>query len=135
MAKEKKEQMVEQDKVDYSALSYDELRQISRNDHQEDVRQYDKQQNALCLVMIGAICLIAGILFILLSFKRVKNKMGGVDFTSLQFFVSIACFVGAAILLSIGLIRFFKAHKIRKQLKEEITLVSQAQKVVMSNEK
>ena len=27
----------------YESLSYDELSQISRDDHQEDVRQYDKQ--------------------------------------------------------------------------------------------
>ena len=53
----------------YESLSYDELSQISRDDHQEDVRQYDKQQNALCLVVIGAICLICGALFIILSFK------------------------------------------------------------------
>ena len=118
----------------YDAMSYEELRQISRDDHQEDVRQYDKQQNALCLVMIGGIILICGILFILLSFKRVKNKMGGIDFTSLQFFVSIACFVGAAVLLSIGLARFFKAHKIRKQLREEINIVSEAQKLLMSQQ-
>ena len=118
----------------YDAMSYEELRQISRDDHQEDVRQYDKQQNALCLVMIGGIILICGILFILLSFKRVKNKMGGIDFTSLQFFVSIACFVGAAVLLSIGLVRFFKAHKIRKQLREEINIVSEAQKLLMSQQ-
>ena len=118
----------------YNEMSYDELRQISRDDHQEDVRQYDKQQNALCLVMIGGIILVCGILFILLSFKRVKNKMGGIDFLSLQFFVSIACFVGASILLAIGLARFFKAHKIRKQLREEINIVSEAQKLLMSQE-
>ena len=48
----------------YESLSYDELSQISRDDHQEDVRQYDKQQNALCLVVIGAITLICVALFI-----------------------------------------------------------------------
>jgi riboflavin transporter FmnP len=41
--------------IDYSSLSYEELTKISRDDHQEDVRQYDKQQNALCLVVIGGI--------------------------------------------------------------------------------
>ena len=121
-------------KKDYGALSYDELRQISRDDHHEDVVQYDKQQNALCLVVLGSICLICGILFILLSFKRVKNKMGGIDFLSLQFFVSIACFVAAAALLTLGLVRFFKAHNRRKALREEIDLVSQAQKLLMSQE-
>ena len=117
---------------DYSALSEAELSQISRDDHQEDTRQYDKQQNALCLVMIGSLCLISGILFLILSFKRVMNKMGGIDPSSLQFFVCIACFVAAAALLTIGLIRFFKAHKIRKQLRVEIDTVSRLKKDIMT---
>ena len=116
---------------DYSALSEAELSQISRDDHQEDTRQYDKQQNALCLVMIGAICLVCGILFLILSFKRVMNKMGGIDPSSLQFFVCIACFVAAIVLLSIGLIRFFKAHNIRKQLRVEIDTVSKLKRDIM----
>ena len=118
----------EVNEIDYSALSYEELRKVSRDDHQEDVRQYDKQQNALCLVMIGGILLICGILFILLSFKRVKNKMGGIDVLSLQFFVSVACLASALILLGIGLSRFFIAHSIRKQLRKEIDLVTRMSK-------
>ena len=110
--------------VNYDSLSSDELSQISRNNHQEDTRQYDKQQNALCLVMIGAICLVCAVLFFILSFKRVMNKAGVLDVTSLQFFVSIGCLIAAVILLTIGLIRFFKAHAIRKQLKEEIMTVT-----------
>ena len=116
---------------DYSALSEAELSQISRDDHQEDTRQYDKQQNALCLVMIGAICLVCAILFLILSFKRVMNKMGGIDPSSLQFFVCIACFVAAVVLLSIGLFRFFKAHNIRKQLRVEIDTVSRLKRDIM----
>ena len=116
----------------YESLSYDELSQISRDDHQEDARQYDKQQNALCLVVIGAICLICGALFIILSFKRKNNKMAGLDFTSLPFFVSIACFVAAAALLTIGLIRFFKAHNIRKALEVEIMEVTRLKTAMMA---
>lgn len=116
----------------YALLTYDELSKISRDDHQEDVRQYDKQQNALALVMIGGLCLISGLIFLVLSFKRVKNKMGGLDFTSLQFFVSVACLVAATILLTIGLVRFFKAHNIRKQLKVEIMEVSLLKKEMMT---
>ena len=116
----------------YESLSYDELSQISRDDHQEDVRQYDKQQNALCLVVIGAICLICGALFIILSFKRKNNNMAGLDVTSLPFFVSIACFVAAAALLIVGLIRFFKAHNIRKALEAEIMEVTRLKTAMMT---
>ena len=116
----------------YESLSYDELSQISRDDHQEDVRQYDKQQNALCLVVIGVITLICGVLFIILSIKRKNNKMAGLDPTSLPFFVSLACFVAAAALLTIGLIRFFKAHSVRKALEAEIMEVTRLKTAMMT---
>ena len=116
----------------YESLSYDELSQISRDDHQEDVRQYDKQQNALCLVMIGAICLVCGALFLVLSFVRKRNQLAGLDVTSLPFFVSVACFVSAAALLTIGLLRFFKAHRIRKALEVEIMEVTRLKTDMMS---
>lgn len=119
---------------DYASMSYDELSQISRDDHQEDTRQYDKQQNALCLVMIGGITLVCAILFLILSFKRVMNKMGGIDPTSLQFIVSIACFAASIVLLTLGLIRFFKAHKIRKQLEKEIMEVTMLKKDMISDQ-
>lgn len=118
------------DEIDYDSLSYDELSQISREDHQEDTHQYDNQQNALCLVMIGAICLVCGILFFILSFKRKALEPG-----SLQFVVSMACLAAAVTLLTIGLIRFFKAHKIRKSLHEEIIAVSNAKKEAMVDAK
>lgn len=116
----------------YESLSYEELSQISRDDHQEDVRQYDKQQNALCQVMIGAICLICGALFLVLSFVRRRNVLVGLDATSLPFFVSIGCFIAAATLLTIGLIRFFKAHNIRKALAVEIIEVTRRKTVMMT---
>ena len=119
---------------DYTGLSYDQLSQISRDDHQEDTRQYDKQQNALCLVMIGAICAVCAILFFILSFKRKYNKMAGLDPLSLQFFVCIACLIAAAVLLSIGLVRFFKARKIRIDLAAEIMTVTNLKKDMVVQE-
>ncbi len=121
-------------KKDYKALSYEELSQISRDDHQEDTRQYDKQQNALCLVMIGAITLICGILFLILSFVRRYNQMAGIDTGSLQFIVSMVCFGAAVILLSIGLVRFFIAFGVRRQLKQEIIEVAVVKRDLMAKE-
>ena len=118
------------DEVDFDSLSYDELSQISREDHQEDTHQYDNQQNALCLVMIGAICLVCSVLFFILSFEREALQPA-----SLQFVVCIACLIAAGTLLTIGLVRFFKAHKIRKSLHEEIIAVSNAKKEAMVDAK
>ena len=116
----------------YSALSYDELSQISRNDHQEDTRQYDKQQNSLCLVALGGISLVTAILFFILSFKRVMNQRGVLDVTSLQFLISMILFGVAAVLLSIGLFIFIKAQIKRMQLKEEILAVTLLRKDMMA---
>ena len=110
--------------IDYESLSSEELSEISRHNHQEDTHQYDKQQNALCLVMIGGICLVCAILFFILSFKRVMNKAGTLDTSSLQFFVCIGCLIAAVVLLGIGLFRFFRAFVKRRALKEEIMTVT-----------
>ena len=118
----------------YDSLSYDELSQISRNDHQEDVNQYDKQQNALCLVMIGGICLVCAILFFILSFVREKNQAANLDPLSLPFIVSMACFAAAIALLTVGLVRFFKAQKIRKALQSEIIKVMELKTQMMVKE-
>ena len=108
----------------YESLSYEQLSQISRDDHQEDVRQYDKQQNALCLVVIGFITLVCGVLFIIISITRRMNKITGIDVTSLPFIVSIACFIAAITLLTIGFVRFFVALRHRTVLRKEINRVN-----------
>ena len=121
--------------IDYNALSYDELSELSNEDHRKDTKEYDKQQNALALVMIGGLSLICGILFLILSVRRVMNKTRGIDTSSLQFFVCIACFVAAVALLSYGLFRFFRAFIARKQLRNEIDEISKLRKAHMLEEK
>lgn len=116
----------------YLGLSYEELSQISRNDHQEDTKQYDKQQNSLCLAVLGGIALVIAILFFILSFKREMNKTGILDVQSLQFLISMICFGLAAVLLTIGLVIFIKALIKRLQLKDEILAVSLLKKDMMA---
>ena len=126
----KKDKQIDTSK--YSSLSYDELSQISRNDHQEDTKQSDKQQNSLCLVVLGGIALVTGILFFILSFKREMNRSGQLDVKSLQFLISMILFGAAVGLLSIGLYIFIKAQIKRMQLKDEILAVSLLKKDMMA---
>ena len=121
--------------IDYRSLSDEELAQLSENDHHEDVKHYDTQQNSLAFIVIGAIALVCAILFLILSVRRVMNKSKGIDTASLQFFVSIGCFVLAGVLLSIGLYRFIRATLKRMQLRKEINSVSIVRKELMSKEK
>lgn len=119
--------------IEYSTYSSEELAEKSRQDHKEIVVQMDKKDDALCLVVIGAICLIVAFLFLLLSFKRVKNKMGGIDFTSLQFIVCVVCAVAAIVLLSIGLTRFFKTVRIRRMLNKDILMIAKYRDAITEN--
>lgn len=121
--------------VDYSKMSYDELSEISRQYHQQFSNEYDKQQSALCLVAIGGLCLICAIIFFILSFTRVMNKTGILDTGALQFYVCVACACAAAILLTIGLVRFFIAFGKRKGLRAEINAISKVKKEAVNVQK
>ena len=124
----------EKQMIDYSSMSYDELSELSNDDHRQDTKEYDKQQNALALVMIGSLLLVSGIIFLILSIRKVMNKSQGIDTSSLQFFVSLACFGIAVILLSYGLTRFFMAFYKRIQLRKEIMQISSYRKEYMKSE-
>ncbi len=121
--------------IDYSSMDYDKLSELSNDDHRQDTKEYDKQQNALALVMIGALALICGVLFLILSVQKVMNKSQGIDTTSLQFFVSIACFAIGGLLLLYGMTRFVLALLKRMQLRKEIDEISKLRKNIVVSEK
>lgn len=127
--------MKEKKEIDYSTYSDEELSLMSEKDHHEDVKHYDVQQNSLAFVVLGGITLVCGLLFLILSFRRVMNKVKGIDTRSLQFFVCIACFVIAVALLSIGLTRLIIATIKRTKLKKEINSISIVRKELASKEK
>lgn len=119
--------------IDYTGWSEEDLSKKSRDDHQKIVQELDKQDNALCLVVIGGIVLVCAILFLILSFKRTKNKMGGIDPTSLQFFICVACFIAAAVLLAFGLYRTIKTVLRRKELRQDIANIAKTRNAMKSN--
>lgn len=127
--------MKEKMEIDYRSFSDEELSELSEKDHREDVKHYDVQQNSLAFIVLGGIILVSAILFLILSIRRVMNKSKGIDTSSLQFFVSIGCFVISVALLSIGLYRFIRATIKRKQLRKEINSVSIVRKELVSKEK
>ena len=114
--------------LELSNMSFDELSKLSQQKHQADVAEYDKQQNSLCKIVIGAILLIIGILFFVLSLKKSKNKFAGVDFTSLQFYVFVICTAIGVVLLVIGIVRMVKASKKRKLIKQDIVTLANYKK-------
>ncbi len=67
----------------------DEQRKESQRLHKESQAQYDKQQNALCFLVIGGILLIIGIIFIFLANRRENNVFVGIDVHSLAFYIMV----------------------------------------------
>ncbi len=95
--------------------SVEEISHYSREAHNHDIDGYNRKENALCFVVIGAIVLIIGLLFIFLSLKRKANVIVGVNFASFAFVICTVGIAAGVTLLTIGGIRLAKALKIRHQ--------------------
>ena len=95
--------------------SKEEISYYSREAHNHDIDGFNRKENALCFVVIGAIVLIIGLLFIFLSLKRKANVIVGVNFASFAFVICTVGIAAGVTLLTIGGIRLAKALKIRHQ--------------------
>ncbi len=87
----------------------DEQRKESQRLHQESQAQYDKQQNALCFLVIGGILLIIGIIFIFLSNRRENNVFVGIDVHSFAFYIMVIGLSLGGLGVIYGSIRFILA--------------------------
>lgn len=97
-----------------------ERRKLSQQLHKESQVQYDRQQNALCFVVIGSILVCIGIVFIFLAMKRENNVMVGIDYTSLAFYIMAFSLAVGVILLSYGIIKFLISSKKRRAVLKKI---------------
>ncbi len=103
------------------ALSAEEERSKKSHDlHKESQRQYDIGQNAMCFVVLGALAVIIGIIFIFIALKRENNVIVGFDTGSLAFYIFIILLVVGGIALIYGLIRYFISFFKRKRIIQEI---------------
>ena len=100
--------------------SVEEISHYSREAHNHDIDGYNRKENALCFVVIGAIVFIIGLLFIFLSLKKKANAIVGVNFGSFAFVICVAGIAIGATLLTIGIVRLVKALRIRRQASEDI---------------
>lgn len=107
------------DNIDHSEIST-----FSQAAHKRDTIGYDLSQNALCLDVIGAITLIIGALFIVLSLSKKRNVIQGINFASLQFVICACSLLAGLVLLTLGTIKLIKALRIRKEAKRDISYLS-----------
>ena len=94
--------------------------QKSHNLHKESQRQYDIGQNAMCFVVLGALGVIIGIIFIFIALKRENNIIVGFDTGSLAFYLFIILLAVGGAALIYGLIRYFVSFFKRKKIIQEI---------------
>lgn len=106
-----------------NVLTQSEVSLCSKDAHNRDIDGYNRSQNALCFIVIGTICLAIGIFFVFLALQKKFNKIVGVNFLSLQFFV--ACIgIGAGLTcIIIGGINLYKAIKKRKSAQRDILVL------------
>lgn len=95
-------------------ITEDERRTLSKSLHKKDSEMYDREQNSLCFVVLGAISLIVSALFFILSFTR-KRNIRRFNPGSLQFVICVITLVLGLGLLGYGLYRLFNAMKIRSR--------------------
>lgn len=98
----------------------DEQRKESQRLHKESQEQYDKQQNALCFLVIGGILLVIGIIFIFLANRRKNNVMVGIDVHSLAFYIMLIGLVLGGTGVIYGGIKFIVAYRKQKQIIKQI---------------
>ncbi len=102
-------------------LTDEEIRSKKSHDlHKESQRQYDIGQNAMCFVVLGALGVIIGIIFIFIALKRENNVIVGFDTGSLAFYIFIILLAVGGAALIYGLIRYFISYFTRKKVIDEI---------------
>lgn len=97
----------------------EERRAKSQELHKESQKMYDREQNALCFVVLGGIAVIIAVCFLILSFPLENNipvfTPGSLSFA--LFCILIAVGAGA---FAFGLTKFFMAFFRRQKIIQEI---------------
>ena len=108
--------------------SQDELTIYSRVAHNNATNGYQKLQNALCFVVIGAILAAIGGLFIFLSLDKINDTILGIRFDKPQIYVAIIFLsIGGASLL-FGCCKVVFALIKRSKAKNDIAYISMLRK-------
>lgn len=106
------------------SINPEEVSLYSQAAHKRDTKGYDISQNAMCFEVLGAISLIVGILFIFLSLQKRRNKIVGINFSSLAFVICVITLALGVGCIGYGTYRLIKAGRIRKEAKRDIAFLA-----------
>ncbi len=101
----------------------EEAKAFSVKVHDDRTKATEKWNNAMCFVVLGSIALIIGVLFVILSLKKVRNQIAGINFASFQFVVAVLALVLGAAALAYGLYGVIRSVKATRIANKEINLV------------
>lgn len=97
----------------------EERRALSQELHKESQKMYDREQNALCFVVLGGIAVVVAICFLFLSYF-LDHGIPVLDPGSLAFIIFCILIVVGVGALAFGLTKFFMAFVRRKKIIKEI---------------
>ncbi len=101
----------------YHQLSELQIKELSLTAHRRENEGYDKQQNALCFLVIGIMLLIIGVIFFVLSFKITVGSASNartLKYTSFEFMVSVVGLAVGSFLTIFGSVRLAIALKLKR---------------------
>ena len=116
-------------------LTKEQVSHYSNVLHKNDAKAAEKISNSLCYVVIGAILLVVGFIFIFLSLQKYLNRIRGINFASIPFVLCVVCLVLGCAILLLGVYKVITAHNRRKQYQHYINLLAKRDKELRGLEK
>lgn len=104
----------------------------SRELHKQISIENEKINDALSKVVLGALAFITSWIFFVLSIRRVRNKLTGVDPNSLQFWTFVILLVIGVVLLTIGLVKVFISESRKSEMRKRINEIANDKDVLLS---
>ena len=102
----------------------EEAKKFSVKVHNDRTQLTEKWNNAMCFLVLGAIGLVIGGLFTVLSLEKKRNQYTGIRFASFEFVVAAIVLAAGAFAFIHGVVRVIKAKKGINRANREIALVS-----------
>lgn len=107
-----------------SMISEEEKVKLSHELHNESKALVTKKNQGLSFVALGAILFVISMVFIPLSFKKIRNKLQGMDVNSLAFYIFLITLICGIVLIICGIIISVRSDSKRRQVNAKISSIN-----------
>lgn len=105
---------------DDEVLGKYEIHKYNQSVHNNITKANDLRDNSLCFIIIGAILLIVGAVFLVLTFKRLPSGLREFKPWSLEFLLTIICLTLSISSLTFGMVRLIMALQRKDYFKKAL---------------